>query len=70
MDQAGQFLVDQHWNRAAERDTSQVNSWRHFRIPNGYQLIGVHGTDDGTYLKSFGLIIWTPNPEATTSFYK
>ena len=37
--------------------------WKHFRVPPGHQLIGVHGSDDGTFIKSLGFTVWQPNPE-------
>jgi myo-inositol-hexaphosphate 3-phosphohydrolase len=58
LDEFGEYLVNANW---FESDTAQ---WKHFRIPTGKEIIGMHGTHDGDYIMSLGLTLWKPNPDA------
>ena len=42
---------------------SQVDaSWERLEVPQGKEIIGVHGFYDGSYVRGLGLQVWTPKP--------
>ena len=61
VDDKGENMIDQHWfNKAGQQGTA----WKHFKIPQGKEIIGMHLSHDGSWFKSLGLILWRPNPNA------
>ena len=46
-------------------DCSNSEKWTESKIiPDGYEIIGIYGDQTEDRLKSFGFIIWKPNPDA------
>jgi len=54
----GEYLVNETWFE------SEDSVRKHFSIPKGQEIIGVHGSADENYIRSLGLILWKPNPQA------
>ena len=59
LDEFGEYLINEQWHSGAA-----AAQWKHFKIPSGKEIVGAHGSHDGEYIKSFGLILWKPNTEA------
>ena len=45
-------------------DDTDCDNWVSMFIPPGKEIIGFHGSKDGTGIKSLGMIIWKPDPFA------
>ena len=58
LDEFGEYLVNANWFESTDAQ------WKHFKIPAGKEIIGMHGTHDGDYIMSLGLTLWKPNPDA------
>lgn len=61
LDNLGGYLVNEHWQKQSSKSGS---AWKHFKIPEDKQVIGVHGSHDGESFKNLGLFVWKPNPTA------
>ena len=59
LDEFGEYIINEQWHSGATQAT-----WKHFKIPHGKEIVGMHGSHDGEYIKSLGLILWKPNPES------
>jgi len=38
--------------------------WQEIKIPEGQEIIGLHGSTSQFYIHSLGFITWTPNRKA------
>ncbi len=54
----GEYLLNENWYE------SEDSVWKHFHIPDGQEIIGLHGSADDEYIRSLGPILWNPNPNA------
>ena len=57
MDHRDRQIQERQWRR------SGTARWVKILVPPEQEVIGFHGSHDGSYIKSLGLILWTPNPE-------
>ena len=56
MDHRDRQIQERQWRR------SGTARWVKILVPPEMEVIGFHGSHDGSYIKSFGLVLWTPNP--------
>ena len=59
-DRKKQVIAEKVWN-VEEQDKAE---WSGIAVPPDQEIIGVFGTHNGSVIKSLGLILWTPNPNA------
>ena len=57
MDHRDRQIQERQWRR------SGTARWVKILVPPESEVIGFHGSHDGSYIKSLGLILWEPNPE-------
>jgi len=59
-------FLDDRGNKIQERQWRQNSTakWVKIEVPEGMEVIGFHGSHDGSYIKQLGLVLWEPNPYA------
>jgi len=53
-------IVQEIW----QRDHPEEAMWVHLDVPEGKEIVGLHGNHDGSHIRAIGLQVWTPNPAA------
>ena len=56
LDRKDRIIQEKQWRRAGNA------RWVRIIVPQDLEIIGFHGSHDGSYIKQLGLVLWKPNP--------